>query len=80
MAEIELKKIFFYFLLLKAASAAYGSSQARGQTGAVAASLHHSHSNMGSESRLQPIPQLTATADPQSTERGQGWNPHPHGY
>ena len=31
---------------------AYGGSQARGQIGAVAASLHHSHSNSGSE---QPI-------------------------
>ena len=28
---------------------AYGSSQARGQIGAAAASLHHSHSNSGSE-------------------------------
>ena len=31
---------------------AYGGSQARGQIGAVAASLHHSHSNMGSEPRM----------------------------
>ena len=23
--------------------------------------------------------QLTATLDPQPAERGQGWNPHPHG-
>ena len=27
---------------------------------AVATCLHHIHSNMGSEMRLQPIPQLTA--------------------
>ena len=43
-----------------AAPAAYGSSQARGRIGAVAASLCQSHSNAGSEPRLQPTPQLTA--------------------
>ena len=58
----------------------YGGSQARGQIGAVAAGLHHSHSNAGSELCLQPTPHLTATMDPQPTERGQGLNPHPHGY
>ena len=31
---------------------------------AVATRLRQSHSNMGSESRLQPTPQLTATSDP----------------
>ena len=50
-----------------------------GLTGAVAAGLHHSHSNVGSEPRLRPTPQLTATLDPQPTERGQGSNPQPHG-
>ena len=39
----------------------YGSSQARDRIGATAASLHHSHSNLGSELHLQHIPQLTAT-------------------
>ena len=34
----------------------------------------------GSEPRLQCTPQVTATPDPQPTERGQGLNPHPHGY
>ena len=24
--------------------------------------------------------QLMAMPDPQPTEQGQGWNPHPHGY
>ena len=48
----------------KAAPAAYGSSQARDQIGAVAAGLCHSYSNMGSEPQLQPTPQLTATLDP----------------
>ena len=47
-----------------AAPAAYGGSQARGRIGAVATSLRQSHSNAGSEPRLQPTPQLTATPDP----------------
>ena len=42
---------------------AYGGSQARGQIGAVAAGLRQSHGNTGSEPRLQPTPQLTATPD-----------------
>ena len=46
-----------------AAPAAYGDSQARGRIGAIAASLRQSHSNAGSEPRLQPTPQLTATPD-----------------
>ena len=43
---------------------AHGSSQARGLIGAVAAGLRHSHSNVGSELHLRPIPQLMATLDP----------------
>ena len=58
---------------------AYGGFQAKGLIGAVATSLHQSHSNVGSESRLQPTSQLTATPDPQPTEQGQGSNPQPHG-
>ena len=54
----------FFFFLLKAAPAAYGGSQARGLNGAVAAGLHQSHSNAGSEPRLRPTPQLTVTPDP----------------
>ena len=46
-----------------AAPVAYGGSQARGRIGAVAASLRQSHSNAGSEPRLQPTPQLTAMPD-----------------
>ena len=46
-----------------AAPAAYGGYQARGLIGAVATSLCQSHSNAGSEPRLQPTPQLTATPD-----------------
>jgi len=47
----------------KASSTAYGGSQARGQIGAAAASLHHSHSNAEAELYLQPTPQLAATPD-----------------
>ena len=43
---------------------AYGGSQARGLIRAVATSLHHSHSDAGSELHLQPTPQLTATPNP----------------
>jgi len=43
---------------------AYGGSQARGLTGAIAAGLRHSHSNARAETHLQPTPQLTATPDP----------------
>jgi len=47
-----------------AAHTAYRGSQARGLIGAVAAGLHHSHSNVGSELSLRPTPQLTAMPDP----------------
>ena len=62
--------IFFFFvcfvflLFLWATPAAYGGSQARGRIGAVATGLRQSHSNAGSEPRLQPTPQLTAMPDP----------------
>ena len=47
------KEIFFFCLcLFRVAPAACGSSQARGLIGAVAASLHHSHSNSGAEPSL----------------------------
>ena len=59
---------------------AYGGFQARGAIGAAAASPHRSHSNMGSELRLQPTPQLTATPDLGPTEQDQGSNLHPHEY
>ena len=58
---------------------AYGSSQARGPIGAAAAGLCHSHSNAGSELRLQPTPQLMAMLDSQPTEQGRESNPQPHG-
>ena len=64
--------ILFYFIVFRATPTAYGSSQGRDQTGAIAAGLPHSHRNTRSESRLQPTPQLTAMLDPQPTEGGQG--------
>ena len=45
----DVESFYFIFCLFRAAPMAYGSSQARDQIGAVAASLHHSHSRMGSE-------------------------------
>ena len=68
--------LFFYFFGLLsfvvvvvvvaiswAAPTAYGASQARDPIGAVATGLRQSHSNTGSEPRLQPTPQPTATPD-----------------
>jgi len=58
---------FFFFGLFAiswAAPTAYGGSQARGPIGAIATGLRQSHSNSGSEPRLQPTPQLTAMPDP----------------
>ena len=77
--------LFFFFsssflLLLRAACMAYGSSQARSQIRATAVGLCHSHSNTGSETCLQPTPQLMVTPDCWPTEWGQGLNLHPHGY
>ena len=42
---------YYSYLSFRAAPTAYGSSQARGPIGAVAAGLHHSRSNAGSELR-----------------------------
>ena len=50
---------------------AYGGSQARGQIGAVATGLRHSHSHAMSEPHLWPTPQLTATL---SKARDQTYN------
>ena len=58
--------LLFFFVRFRAALLANGSSQARGQIGATAASLlhHHSYSNSGSKPRLRPTPELMATLDP----------------
>ena len=58
---------FFFFLSLvfsRATPVAYGGFQARDPIGAVATGLRHSHSNVGSELRLPPTPQLMATPVP----------------
>ena len=53
--------IFVFFVVVVAISwaapAAYGGSQARGLIRAAATSIRQSHSNAGSEPRLQPTPQ-----------------------
>ena len=71
--------LLFSFLLFQTAATAYGGSQARSQIGDTVASLHHSHSNVGSELHLQTTPQPTAIQDPQPSERDQRLNPHLHG-
>ena len=60
----ELHTTFFFSGLFRATAKAYGSSQAGGPVGAAAASLHHSHSHVGSKPHLWPTPQLTAPLDP----------------
>ena len=71
---------FVFFLLFRATLVAYGSSPARGQNWAAAASLLHSHSNVASEPCLWPTPQLRAVPDARTTERSQGSILHLHGY
>ena len=57
--------IYIYiFGLFTATLAVYGNSQARGQIGAAAVSLHHSHSHIRSEPHLQSMLQLVATPGP----------------
>ena len=62
--QVRIIVISLFFLSFVFAPEAYGGTQAGSQIRAVAAGLHHSHSNVGSEPRLQPIPQFTATPDP----------------
>ena len=66
-----LKKLIFFFLIFfkfRAILAAYGGPQTRGQIGAVAANLYHSHSKVESEPHLQTTPQLTAMLHPYPAE------------
>ena len=61
------KKKFFFLVFLfffRAIPMVYGGSQDRAPIRDVAASLHQSHSNVGSEPHLQPTSQPTATPDP----------------
>ena len=66
LSFIEYQNFIYLFILLffRATLAAYGSSLARSQTGATAAGLHHSHSNVRSEVCTRPTPELTAMLDP----------------
>jgi len=50
-----------------------------GSVGAAADDPCCGHSSIGSEPLPRPTSQLTATPDPQHTERGQGSNRSPHG-
>ena len=61
---VVLSLFLFLFAFSRAAPVAYGGSQARGLTGAVAAGLRQSQSQAGSEPRLQPTPYLMAMPDP----------------
>ena len=47
-----------FSLCFTAIPAVCGSSRARGQMGAAATGLHHSHSNAGYEPHLRPMPKL----------------------
>ena len=56
--------LFCFVLLFRAIPEAYGSSQARGQIRATAASPHHNHSNTRYKLCLQPTLHFMATLDP----------------
>ena len=57
-------EFFFFILLFRATPAAYGGSKARDRIGATAATLLHSHNNVGSMPHMQPTPQFLAMPDP----------------
>ena len=64
-SEVNSRHGFLSFLsFFRAASMAQGGSQARGPMGTTAAGPPQGHSHVGSEPRLPPAPQLTATPDP----------------
>ena len=74
-------KTFFFWSFFRATPMAYGSSQARGRIGAVAASLHHRHSNPNPSCVCDlDHSSCIATPDPQPNEQGQKSNPDPQGY
>ena len=65
---------FCLFAFYRAASTAYGGSQARGLIRAGATSLSHSHSNTRSKLCVWPTPQLPAILNPLSEARDQTHN------
>ena len=60
----QIKHVTILFVCFRVAPVAHGSSQARGQFRAAAASLQHSHGDEGSKACLRPTPQLIAMLDP----------------
>ena len=54
----------FFFFPFPFRGETYGISQARGQIGAAAEGLHHSHSLAGSKPHLQPMLDLVAIPGP----------------
>ena len=66
--------VFFHF---GAASEAYGSSQAKGQTETAAIT---SHVNTRSEQHLWPMQKLVTMLGTQPNDQGQGLNLYPHGH
>ena len=71
--------LFIYLVFLGTAQMVHGGSQAKGRTGAAAASLHHSHSNARSAVSVTYTP-AHSNVGSLPTEWGQVSNPHPHGY
>ena len=63
MSIHNLYPFYLFILLFRVTPVAYVSSPARGQVEAVAAGLHYSHSNVGSELCVRPTPQLMETPD-----------------
>ena len=55
---------FFFFQTTRTAYGSSYPSSHRGPIRAVAAGLHHSHSNTGSKLHLRLTPQLAAMLDP----------------
>ena len=60
MPETQSIRVPLKYVYIRAAPEAYGGSQARGQIGAAAAGLHHSHSNIRSKPCRRPTLQLMA--------------------
>ena len=61
----EQMKIFYFFVFFLGPYLWHMEApQAKGQTGATATCLHHSHSNVGSKPCLCPTPQLIAMPSP----------------
>ena len=58
--------IYLFIYFFRAAPITYGGLKGRGQIGATAAGLYHSHSNAGSQLHLRPTPQLMAMLDTQA--------------